>query len=82
MKPEVKEVSFDSVSSLLSLTWSSDPGQTYAIKASTDLSNWELELAASVDANEDSDETTKEIDLSGVPELGDQKKIYFRVERL
>ena len=82
VKPEVKEVSFDSVSSLLSLTWSSDPGQTYAVKASTDLSNWGLELATSIDAREDSDTTTEEIDLSGVPELGDQKKIYFRVERL
>ena len=82
VKPEVKEVSFDSVSSLLSLTWSSDPGQTYAVKASTDLSNWGLELATSIDAREDSDTTTEEIDLSGVPELRDQKKIYFRVERL
>jgi len=82
VKPEVKEVSFDSVSSLLSLTWSSDPGQTYAVKASTDLSNWGLEVATSIDAREDSDTTTEEIDLSGVPELGDQKKIYFRVERL
>ena len=82
VKPEVKEVSFDSVSSLLSLTWSSDPGQTYAVKASTDLSNWGLEVATSIDAREDSDTTTEEIDLSGVPELRDQKKIYFRVERL
>ena len=82
VKPEVKEVSFDSVSSLLSLTWSSDPGQTYAVKASTDLSNWGLELATSIDAREDSDTTTEEIDLSGVLELEDQKKIYFRVERL
>ena len=82
MKPEVKVVSYDSVSSLLSLTWSSDPAQTYTIKASTDLSNWELEVATSIEGKEDSDTTTKEIDLSGVPELGDQKKIYFRVERL
>ena len=82
VKPEVKEVSFDSVSSLLSLTWSSDPGQTYAVKASTDLSNWGLELATSIDAREDSDTTTEEIDLSGVLELEDQKQIYFRVERL
>lgn len=82
VKPEVKEVSFDSVSSLLSLTWSSDPGQTYAVKASTDLSNWGLEVATSIDAREDSDTTTEEIDLSGVLELEDQKQIYFRVERL
>lgn len=82
VKPEVKAVSFDSVSSLLSLTWSSDPGQTYAVKASTDLSNWGFEVATSIDAREDSDTTTEEIDLSGVPELGDPKKIYFRVERL
>ncbi|MBT4797837.1 MAG: hypothetical protein HON81_05915, partial [Verrucomicrobia bacterium] len=68
--------------SLLSLTWSSDPGQTYAVKASTDLSNWGLELATSIDAREDSDTTTEEIDLSGVLELEDQKQIYFRVERL
>jgi hypothetical protein len=46
------------------------------------LSNWELEVATSIEGKEDSDTTTKEIDLSGVPELGDQKKIYFRVERL
>ena len=82
VKPVVKVVSYDSISSLLILTWSSDPGQTYAIKASTDLSNWELEVATSIEAREDSDTTTEEIDLSGVPELGDQKKIYFRIERL
>lgn len=82
VKPVVKVVSYDSISSLLILTWSSDPGQTYAIKASTDLSNWELEVATSIEASEDSDTTTEEIDLSGVPELGDQKKIYFRIERL
>ena len=82
VKPVVKVVSYDSISSLLILTWSSDPGQTYAIKASTDLSNWELEVATSIEASEDSDTTTEEIDLSGVPELGDQKKIYFRVEKL
>jgi len=39
-------------------------------------------VATSIEANEDSDKTTEEIDLSGVPELGDQKKLYFRVERL
>jgi hypothetical protein len=75
-------VSYDPISSLLSLTWSSDPGQAYAVKASTDLSNWEIEVATSIEANEDSDKTTEEIDLSGLLELGDQKKIYFRVERL
>jgi hypothetical protein len=77
MKPEVKVVSYDPISSLRSLTWSSDPGQVYAVKASTNLSNWEIEVATSIEANEDSDKTTEEIDLSGLLELGDQKKSTF-----
>ena len=65
----------------LSMTWSSSPGQSYAIIYSTDMINWDSDLDDGV-VGDDGETTTREFDLSEFPQLIGEAKVFFRVEEL
>ena len=62
---------------MVTLTWRSREGRTYAVKVSTDLSNWDADLDDGVEADL-GESTTRTFDISGLAADG---KLYFRVER-
>lgn len=67
------------------LTWNSRPGEIYAVKYSTDLTNWVDELddnaTAARDENpDDGDKITITFDLVP-PNLQGKQRLFFRVEK-
>lgn len=69
----------DESNATVSLTWNSIPGRTYAVIYSTDLINWDSDLDDGVDGD-DGESTTREYELSEIPELSGVAKAYFRIE--
>ena len=65
---------------MVSLTWDSNEGESYAVRVSTDLKNWDGELDDDVDADA-GNQTTREFDLAEAG-FGDAGRVYIRVERL
>ncbi len=74
----ITKIAFDPEANSLSLTWNSTPGTTYAVKYSTDLTNWDSDLDDGVPAD-DGESTTVEFDLTET-DFGDLTKAFFRVE--
>jgi hypothetical protein len=62
---------------MLTLTWDSREGQTYAVKASTDLMTWDADLDDSIEA--DAGDTTTRVFAVGIAPV--DGKLFFRVER-
>ena len=63
----------------LTLTWDSKPGETYTIKYSRDMSNWDADLDDGIEA--DAGETTSasfDLALAG---LGGAGRVFFRIEK-
>lgn len=79
--PEISAVSYDASGTMLSLTWSSNSSETYAIKYSTDMVNWEGELDDGVDGAA-GETTTQLFDLSETTELDGVDRVFFRVEKI
>ena len=70
---------------LLTLTWTSTPGATYAVTYSSDLREWggDLDDGIMEDSDEnpdDGDKITVTFDL-GAAGLGEDERVFFRVER-
>ena len=63
----------------ITLTWTSIPGETYAVKFSGDMTNWESDLDDGIPASA-GETTTETFDLSDAS-LEDAERVYFRVER-
>jgi len=61
----------------ISLTWNSREGETYIVKYSTDLVNWELDLEDGIEA-EPGGSTSQTLDLT---EVGKLETLYFRIEK-
>jgi hypothetical protein len=74
----ITEVSLNSATSEISLTWSSVPGQTYTIRYSPDLLDWAADLDDGFPAD-DGETTTATFDLGTLPE-GVPSQLFFRVE--
>lgn len=74
----ITAVDYAPADSMVTLTWDSREGEQYAVKFSTDLSNWDGELDDGVEADP-GETTTRTFPLGGfVPEGG---KLFFRVEK-
>ena len=72
-------VSYAPGDSMVTLTWTSRPGQTFSIFASTDLMDWELEVSDGVLAAAGADTTSSTF---GIGDIGaNESALYFRVER-
>ncbi len=61
----------------VTLTWTSRPGVFYAVRATTDLSEWPIELDDSAEGAADSETTTRTYSVSGLDKDG---KLFLRVE--
>ena len=75
----ITNIDYSPADQLLTLTWNSREGQTYAVKYSEDMKDWSADLDDAVEADA-GDQTTKTFDLAGT-ELTDVGKVFFRVER-
>lgn len=71
---EITDIIYDSEGGMITLTWISEPGKTYAIDASSDLNLWPGDIDDSVAASEDSSTTSFTFENSG---LGSRQ--FFRV---
>ena len=65
---------------LVTLTWNSKPNETYTIKFSIDMTNWDTDIEDSV-AADPGDSTTASFDLKLTPSIVDAEAVFFRVER-
>jgi len=79
--PEITEIQYSPVDHMLTLTWKSKPGDSYAVESSADLNVWDLELDDNVSADEEGETTTMAFDLLEAGIAG-SPRLFFRVERL
>ncbi len=75
----ITKIAYDSATSSLTLTWNSNPGATYAVKYSSDMSNWDSDLDDGVPADA-GDTTTVTFNLNGTG-LENEARVFFRIER-
>ena len=75
----ITEITHSPDTDMLTLTWTSKPGEQYAVKFSGDMSNWESDLDDGIDASE-GETTTETFDLSDA-DLQDAGRVLFRVEK-
>lgn len=73
----ITNISYSADSRMVTLTWTSSPGEIFAVKYSDDMTNWDNELEDSIDA-EDGSITTMTFDIT---ELSADNKLFFRVEK-
>jgi len=76
----ITEVSYDPADDLVTLTWNSKPNDTYTIKFSLDMTNWDADIEDGV-AADPGDTTTVSFDLKLTPSIVDAEAVFFRVER-
>jgi len=76
----ITAIDYDSATSMLTLTWTSNPGETYAVKYSPDMTNWDADLDDGIDADAGGGITTGLFDLS-LADLQDAARLFFRVEK-
>ena len=74
----ITEIDYAPADDMVTFTWDSREGATYAIKYSTDLTDWEADLddGISADAGE---KTTRSFNIAGLASEGGE--LFFRVER-
>ena len=70
---EITDFSYDAETNMVSITWNSEPGTTYAIDFTTDLQSWPGDIDDSIVP----DETSTTVTFEGPP-IG-TKRIYYRV---
>ena len=79
----ITEIDYMSTTDMLTLTWTSTPGEKYIVKYSSDL-DWDGpddgDLEDGIDADPDETTTTKTFDLSDITPA-DDTRIYVRVEK-
>ena len=54
----VTEIQYDRDSDMVTLTWTSSPGQTYTLYYSPDMTAWDTDVEDSIGATPDSETTT------------------------
>lgn len=74
----ITEVDYDAAADTVTLTWRSEPGRFYVLFYSPDLSNWDIDIEDSIEAEADSDTTT----YGPFPNpIGAKPEGYFRLEK-
>jgi hypothetical protein len=77
---QITKIDYDpTAENMVSLTWTSSPGQTYTASASRDLRVWDIELDDGVPAG-DGETTTLTFDLKDAG-LAEEDDLFFRVTR-
>ena len=81
---EVTEIIYAPEPERVTLTWRNTGADSYTVRYSTDLTNWDADLddgitAADDENPDDGDKITKSFDISGIAEDG---SLYFRLEQL
>lgn len=64
----------------VTLTWASSPGETFTIRYSEDLIDWDNDLDDGVPAAAEGNSTSATLDLTGLPVEGGSK-LFFRVDK-
>ena len=77
----ITKIDYSIVDSMLTLAWNSRLGDTYAVKFSEDILDWDFELDDNVLADAEGETTTVTFDLLGVG-LENFPSLFFRVEKL
>jgi hypothetical protein len=80
---DITEIIYSPESQQVTLTWRDTGAETYAVRYSTDLTNWDADLDDGITADDDEnpddgDRITKTFDIPGLAVDG---RIYFRVEQ-
>jgi hypothetical protein len=75
----IQTIDYDKDTTTVTLTWDSNEGEKYTVSYSTDLQEWDGDLADGVDADA-GDSTTKSFDLS-LAGLGAPTQLFFRIEK-
>jgi hypothetical protein len=73
----ITEIVYSPDDNQITLTWNSREGETYAVKYSRDMTNWDADLDDGVAAGPDG-QTTVSFDITG---LEGEDRVYFRIER-
>jgi hypothetical protein len=76
----ITSIRYAADSNQITLTWDSQPGESYVVRFSRDLIDWGGDLNDGVDATADSDQTTMNFDLEDANLTG-VEEIFFRVEK-
>jgi len=69
----------DETNPILTLSWNSNPGRTYSVFYSTDLTDWSRSLGTDIAADE-GESTTWTYDLAGTPDLVGEPTVFYRIE--
>ena len=75
----ITEIDYSEDDNMLTLTWTSIPGESYAVKFSGDMTNWDSDLDDGIPASEGGTTTTETFDLTDSGLIGEER-VYFRVE--
>lgn len=73
---EISLIEYDAEAGRVALTWNSLPGGLYSVNFSSDLQNWDAEIADNIPATEGSQTTRFEFSNLGLPSKG-----FFRVSQ-
>lgn len=73
----VTDVVYSASEKMVTLSWTSSPGEVFALKYSSNMTNWTNELEDSISAG-DGTETTRSFDVTDLAIGG---KLFFRVEK-
>jgi len=76
----ITEVDYSSSDSMITLTWDSKEGELYAVKYSSDMTDWGGDLDDGVEG--DAGETTTRTYNLALAGLAGAERVYFRVERV
>jgi|TARA_B110000037_G_scaffold181675_1_gene208930 hypothetical protein len=76
---EITEISYSPASNTVSLTWNSEPGESFGVDASIDLSEWNIELDDNVAASA-GETTTASFDLSFFG-LEAEEALFFKARK-
>ena len=78
--PTITEIDYTSADGMLTLTWNSKPGESYAIKYSEDMISWDSDIDDGYPAAEGGDTTTATFNLNDFG-LGSDSRLFFRIEK-
>lgn len=82
----ITEIDYSPAANLVTLTWTSDPNETYTVQVSSDLLSWDSDIGDGITmANDDDDNTddnrlTDTFDLTSFA-LNNEAQLFFRIQR-
>ena len=77
----IREFAYSPGDNTIMLTWDSREGETYAVRYSYDMTNWDADLDDGIDAAAGETTTSETFDLSVAGIAPGVERVFFRVER-